>query len=240
MLRQRLSLMSRNQYGRRGLPLLFVACLMLAALPGCKKEKKVDRAAGLDPLRMPTMTSHNVETLISDSGVVQFRMRTPIWLIYEEVDTPIWRFPNGLYLERFGPDRKVIATVGADSAVYFKTLHLWRLDGRVEIRKIPGDLFQTSQLFWNERQHTVYSDSFVHIETPTHVLEGLGFESDDNLNRYALRTPTGIFPIDRNSIGGHDRESSDAAAVSSAAQQKTSAAPDKAIAPTTVQPTADQ
>lgn len=172
-----------------------IILLTVSGLSACIHEKKVDRAGGLNPKRMPTMNSHNVETLISDSGVVQFKMLTPQWQIFEEVDTPYWRFPDGLYLERFGPARKVIASVAADSARYFKNMRLWRLDGHVEIKKIPGDLFQTSQLFWNERSHRVYSDSFVHIETPTHVLEGYGFESDDNLTQYSLRTPSGIFPI---------------------------------------------
>lgn len=167
----------------------------ISSLSGCNHEKKVDHAGGLDPAKMPTMKSHNVATLISDSGVVQFKMLTPLWEIYEEVDTPYWRFPQGLYLQRFGPNRMVIASVAADSARYFKNFRLWRLDGHVEIKKLPGDLFQTSQLFWNERTHTVYSDSFVHIETPSHVLEGHGFESDDNLSQYSLRTPTGIFPM---------------------------------------------
>lgn len=192
---------SRYHFFRKTLLLAVVIGILAAVAGGCKKEKKVDRAAGLDPLKMPTMTSHNVETLISDSGIVQFRMITPVWLIYEEVDTPCWRFPKGLYLQRFGPARAVIASVAADSARYFKNMKLWKLDGHVEIKKIPGDLFQTSQLFWNERYHRVYSDSFVHIETPTHVLEGFGFESDDNLSDYSLRTPSGIFPIRQDALG---------------------------------------
>ena len=191
-------------------PAVIAVVAFVAVLCACHHEKKVDHASGLDPLKMPTMTSHNVSTLISDSGVVQFRMVTPVWLVYEEVDTPYWNFPQGLYLERFGPLKKVIASVAADSARYFKNMRVWRLDGNVEIRKIPGDLFQTSQLFWNERHHRLYSDSFVHIETPTHVLEGLGFDSDDNLNDYSLRTPTGIFPIhtdihgNRVAVAGND------------------------------------
>ncbi|MBD5227976.1 MAG: LPS export ABC transporter periplasmic protein LptC [Bacteroidales bacterium] len=197
---------------RRLLPLAVVTFLLLAFAGSCKKEKKVDRAAGLDPERMATMSSHNVETLISDSGIVQFKMLTPIWLVYEEVDTPCWKFPQGLYLERFGPTHKVIASVAADSARYFTRQKLWRLDGHVEIKKIPGDLFQTSQLFWNEKHHRVYSDSFVHIETPTHVLEGFGFESDDNLTDYSLRTPSGIFPIHQDAFGNRTAVAADSTA----------------------------
>ncbi len=185
--------------------------MVLAVASGCNHEKKVDHAAGLDPTKMATMSSHNVETLISDSGIVQFKMVTPIWLIFEEVDTPYWRFPQGLYLERFGPTHKVIASVASDSARYFKNRHPWRLDGHVEIKEIPGDLFQTAQLFWNERSHRVYSDSFVHIETPTHVLEGLGFESDDNLSEYSLRTPSGIFPIHQDAFGNRTAVAPDTA-----------------------------
>ena len=64
---------------------------------------------------------------------------------------------------------RVIATVAADSARYFKNMRLWRLDGNVELTKAPKDLFLTQQLFGTNARQEIYSDSFIHIETTTHV-----------------------------------------------------------------------
>ncbi len=172
-----------------------LVCLFVAS--GCKEERKIDVAARLNPSKMPTMTTKNVATFISDSGVVQYKVVAPIWKVFQETDTPYWDFPEGLYLQKFDPYFHVVASVAADSAKFFSDQKLWRLDGHVEMTKAPKDLFQTEQLFWDQRNRKIYSDSFIHIETETHVLEGLGFESDEKLTSYRIIKPQGIFPVNR-------------------------------------------
>ena len=179
------------------LSFLFVLVAAAFFLPACREEKKVDVASRLNPERMPTMSTENVSTLISDSGITQYKIVSPLWLVYDNADTPYWSFPKGLYLRKYDPLFRVIATVAADSARYFKNMRLWRLDGNVELTKAPKDLFLTQQLFWDERRQEIYSDSFIHIETTTHVLEGHGFISNDKLTGYRIIRPTGIFPVDR-------------------------------------------
>lgn len=174
-------------------PLL--ALLLLILVTACHDEVKIDVSSRLDPSKMPMMTTKNVATFISDSGIVQYKIVAPVWKVYEEVDTPYWFFPEGLYLQKYDPYLQVIATVAADSAKFFSKLKIWKLDGHVEMTQMPHDLFQTEQLFWDQSHRKIYSDSFIHIETQIHVLEGIGFESDDRLTSYRVLKPQGIFPI---------------------------------------------
>lgn len=182
---------------RRRLLLLALPALLLA---GCREEKKVDVAAGLNPARMATMSTRNISTLISDSGVIQYKIVAPLWKVYDEVDTPYWEFPEGLYLQKYDPYFHVIATVAADSARYFKNQRLWRLDGHVEMTKVPKELFLSERLFWDQRNGRIYSDTFIHIENATHVLEGTGFVSNEKLTNYRILNPEGIFPVNRDSL----------------------------------------
>lgn len=184
----------------RRLPLLVLLAVAMAFAGGCTKDRKVDVAASLNPDVMPTMKTVNVSTLISDSGIIQYKIVAPVWYVYDLADTPYWKFPKGLYLRKYDRQFRVIASVAADSARYFKNERLWRLDGNVEMHKEPRDLFLTEQLFWNERQRRIYSDSFIHIENATHQLEGYGFNSDDRLISYTIKHPTGIFPVNRDNM----------------------------------------
>lgn len=172
----------------------FVGLFFLVA---CRKESPVNVAARLHPEEMPTMTTTNVATLISDSGVTQYKIVSPVWKVYNEGDTPKWIFPKGLFLQKYDRKFKVTATVAADSVVYLVKNKLWKLMGRVEIIKKPRDLFLSERLFWDERDRKIYSDTFIHIENETHVLEGTGFVSNDQLTVYRVLDPTGIFPVDR-------------------------------------------
>lgn len=201
---------------------LLAVCTSLS----CREEQKVD-VGNLDSRKLPTMKTVNVNTLISDSGIVQYRIVSPLWLVYENTDTPYWHFPQGLYLRRFDRFQHIIATVAADSAKYFKDQRLWRLDGRVEITRAPADLFLTEQLFWNERRHELYTDKFIHIENATHMLEGDGFRSDDQLRKYTVVHPKGIFPLNAtgSSVPGMPGQAAAAAATVNAAASATPAAP---------------
>lgn len=180
---------------RKSAGILIAVIMLLIAASGCRDEQKIDVAAKINPKGMATMTTKNVATFISDSGVVQYKVVAPVWQVFDEVDTPYWHFPKGLFLQKYDPYFHVIATVAADSAKFFSREKLWRLDGHVEMTKAPKDLFQTEQLFWDQRRGKIYSDSFIHIETETHVLEGLGFESDERLSSYRIIKPQGIFPV---------------------------------------------
>lgn len=181
----------------RSLVPLMLVILLLAA---CREEKKVDVAASLNPAKMATMTTKNISTLISDSGVIQYKIVAPLWQVYDEADTPYWRFPQGLYLQKYDPNFKVIATVASDSAKYFKNERLWKLEGHVEMTKMPKDLFLSERVFWDQRKGQIYSDTFIHIENATHVLEGTGFISNDKLTQYRILKPEGIFPVNKDSI----------------------------------------
>ena len=179
----------------RMLPLLAVSAIAMATsmVTGCKEGDPV-AMGNVDSSQAPTMLTRNVETLISDSGVTRFRIVTPIWYVYDEVDEPYWRFPEGLNLEKFDNFFRKEATVTAGSARYFKNKQIWRLDGNVNITNVMNEKFLTNQLFWDQRQHKLYSDSFIHIERPDKVLEGYGFDSNEQLTRYTIRNVSGIFP----------------------------------------------
>lgn len=176
-------------------------CLMLVIIAAaCRDERKVDVAASLNPKKMATMTTKNISTLISDSGVIQYKIVAPLWKVFDEVDTPYWDFPDGIFLQKYDPYFHVVATVAADSAIYYKNQKLWRLEGNVEMTKVPKDLFLSQRLFWDQRRGELYSDTFIHIENATHVLEGTGFVSNENLTEYRILNPEGIFPVNRDSI----------------------------------------
>lgn len=184
---------------KTGLSMALAVGLAIAA-GSCTQETKVDISRNLDPTRMPSMVTHNISTLISDSGVTQYKIVAPVWYVYDEVDTPYWLFPEGLYLQKYDPSFNVIATVAADSARFFKVQKLWRLEGNVEMTKAPKDLFLSARVFWDQRRARLYSDTFIHIENETHILEGTGFESNERLTKYRILHPTGIFPVDRDNL----------------------------------------
>lgn len=175
---------------------IMTGAAMLTAT-SCDDEKKEIISGTTDPETTPTMITRDVTTIVSDSGITRYKITTPLWLMFEEASEPTWRFPEGVHLEKFNPAFAPEATIDCDSATYFKNQQLWRLDGYVNIRNTLGEKFLTNQLYWNQRQQKIYSDSFIHIERQGKVIEGYGFESNERMTRYNVLRVSGIFPAEQ-------------------------------------------
>ena len=177
-------------------------CSLMSA---CKHEEPIERAE-IRAEGRPTMTTHNVMTIISDSGVPQYRLVCPLWLVYDNVDTPKWILPGGPYLEKFDPQMKTVFTVACDSAVNNRRTMQWELYGNVEFKENNRLLILTQQMTWDQEKRMVYSDSFIHIEQPDKIIEGYGFEGytspSGRLTSYVLHRPTAVLPYDQSKIEG--------------------------------------
>lgn len=142
---------------------------------------------------VPTMATTDVSTFISDSGYTRYHITTPLWQMFEDVDEPYWRFPDGLDMEQYDEAMNPVANVICDSATYLSRRRLWQLDGNVVMVNTLRDSFLTQQLFWDQQKRMVYSDSFIHIVRSDRIIEGYGFESNQNMTAYTVNRPTGIF-----------------------------------------------
>ena len=176
--------------------LVYIASLMLVVTAGCKNEVTNIVKHPTDPERVPTMTSHDVQTVISDDGRTRYRITTPTWLMFEEARKPHWIFPQGVKAEELDSAFETISSIKCDSAYYDELAQLWDLQGNVNITNIEGDVIQTNQLFWNQNEHKLYSESFIHIEKAGRIIEGYGYESNEQLTTYTLHRVEAIFPVD--------------------------------------------
>lgn len=168
--------------------------LFLCAACSGRREKLADAVLERDSL--PLMRTTGVDALISDSGVLRYRLVTAEYAIFDKKTPPYWAFERGVYLEQFDSLHQVQATIQADTAYYYDRKKLWELRGHVFIQNQQGEEFRTEQLFWNQATERVYSDRHIRIRQTDNIIEGYGFDSDQRLTQYTIRDTEGIFPID--------------------------------------------
>ena len=144
---------------------------------------------------MPVLDGTSVTTLISDSGITRYRIVTDKWLVYDKAKPPYWEFPQGVYLERFDEQLNVNAMLRSDYAHYDEPAQIWHLTGNVHAQNLEGEQFDTPELYWNQQTEKVYSDSVIVITRETSIITGIGFESNQEMSKYTIRKPTGMFPI---------------------------------------------
>lgn len=167
--------------------------LALPAMVSCTEEKEHPAPAIYDRDSVSVMVSYGVNTLISDSGVIKYRIVTERWDVNQVRQPSRWTFIKGLFLEQFDEKFHVEAYIQADTAWYYDKMKLWELRGRVRVRNVRGMIFRSEELFWNGITHEMYSNKFSRLVTPERTLEGTYFRSDEHMTHYTVSNSKGSF-----------------------------------------------
>ena len=161
------------------------------AIVSCSEEREHTAPAIHDRDSVPVMTTYGVNTLISDSGVIKYRIVTERWEINENRRPSRWTFNKGVLLTQFDLKKHVVGYIQCDSAVYFDKDRRWELRGRVRILTAQGLNFYSNELYWDERNHEMWSYSYSHLKTPDKELQGNWFHSDEQMTNYEIRQTKG-------------------------------------------------
>ncbi len=170
--------------------LLLVSTLILYA---CSQEKVRTAPAIYDKDSVAVMTTYGVNTLISDSGVVKYRIVTERWEVSPNRNPSRWIFDKGVFLSQFNEQFHVFSYIICDTAYYYDKLRRWELRGRVRILTKNGLNFIGEELYWDQNSHELWSNKYSRLITPERRLEGRYFKSDERMTRYYVSNTKGSF-----------------------------------------------
>ncbi len=162
-------------------------------LSSCSEQKSHTAPAVHDRDSASMMTSYGVNTLISDSGVIKYRIVTERWDVNTIKNPSRWTFAKGIFMEQYDDKFHIEGYIQADSAWYYDQLKLWELRGRVYIRNVSGLIFRSEELFWDGIKHEFYSHKYSRVVTPERTMEGTYFRSDEHMTHYEVTNSEGSF-----------------------------------------------
>ena len=172
---------------------LFILSLLLSA---CSEAQEHIAPAVNPEDSVSMMRSYGVNTLVSDSGVIKYRIVTEQWDVNTVRQPTRWEFMKGVFFEQFDEQFHVQGYIQADTAWYYDQIKLWKLRGRVSIRNIDGLIYRSEELFWDMQRHELYSNVFSRIITPERSIQGNHFRSDERMEHYYISNSKGSFMAD--------------------------------------------
>ena len=173
--------------------IIAIAAFAAMILSGCNDVQEHTAPAIRDRDSASVMTSYGVNTLISDSGVIKYKIITERWDVNTIKNPSRWTFEKGVFFEQFDEKFHVQAYIQADTAWYFDQQKLWHLRGRVKIRNINGLLYESEELYWDGIRHELYSNVYSKVTTPERSMEGTYFLSDERMAHYTVSNSKGSF-----------------------------------------------
>lgn len=169
------------------------AVLLLALVMACAPEREHMADAVSEADSLPFMTATGVSTLISDSGVIRYKLVSEDWRIYNNTSPATWKFLHGFFMERFDENMHTDLFVQADTA-YLHRQSTWELRGRVVIKNLQGTLFLTQELYWDMDEHKMWNHKPMDIYMPDRELHGTEFRSNEQMTDYFVMNSVGEFP----------------------------------------------
>lgn len=195
-------------------------------LAACQNPVEHTAPAIHDRDSVAMMTSYGVNTLISDSGVIKYRIVTERWEVNTNRVPSRWIFDKGMLLEQFDEKFHINSYIQCDTAYYFDQERVWKLYGRVRILTKDGLRFTSEQLTWDENKHELSSNVFSKLVTPERTLQGSYFWSDERMTRYFVSNSKGSF--EKGDFGGGGSSSSASSSDSTSAPMRQPATPQRA------------
>lgn len=165
----------------------------LAITMACSEGKEHTAAAVRAEDSVAVMVSFGVNSLISDSGVIKYRIVAERWEVNQARDPSLWIFDKGVFMEQFDQKFHVETYIQSDTAYYYDQKKIWELRGRVRVRTSDGLRFWSEELFWNQVKQEFYSHKYSHLVTPERELEGTYFRSDERMSKYTVSNSVGSF-----------------------------------------------
>ncbi len=172
---------------------LIVWLVAAVLLVSCEEQKEHTAPAIHDRDSVSMMTSYGVNTLISDSGVIKYRIVAERWEVNTVRNPSRCIVEKGLLFPKVAETVPVQSYIPCDTPYYYDQKRLWELRSRVSILTKDGLRFTSQQLFWDETNHELYSHVHSKLVTPERTLEGSYFRSDERMTKYYVSNSRGSF-----------------------------------------------
>lgn len=175
--------------------LIFIVFLsILLKTVSCETDIERIKSFSEDAL-MPSQRMVNAEIVYTDSARLQLRLKAPEINHYTREAEQSSEFPEGVFAEFFDRDGNVESSLSAKYAIHYTDKGLWEAREAVEVINREGEVLNTEQLFWDENQKIIYSNSFVKITRPNEIIMGEGFDADETFTRWKIKKIQGTIYI---------------------------------------------
>ncbi|MCI4443203.1 MAG: LPS export ABC transporter periplasmic protein LptC [Lentimicrobium sp.] len=156
----------------RILPLVTVLAVTLFF--GCESNFKEVQKSNFTEF-VPSGEAEKINLKYTDSGRIQVILMSPKMLEYASVDFPFTEFPKGIDVTLYDKNGKK-TYVKSDYATSYKLTNLIDLKGNVKITSQDGQVLETQQLYFDQKNEWFFTEKSFKFTDPKGVSSGQGID----------------------------------------------------------------
>ncbi len=154
-------------------------------ISGCTKEKVEPTVnPAIISEEIPDQESWNSTIFFSDSGKTRAILYAGHLSVFSRLKETL--MDDNIKIDFYNENNVKTTTLTAKRGrVDEKTNNLYAIDSVVAIND-SGIVIRTDEMMWRNKDQKIISEKYVTITSPTEIIEGYGFESDQNLSNYVI------------------------------------------------------
>lgn len=154
--------------------ILIVPFLFLITLFSCESNFREVQKSTFSEFT-PSGEADSINLKYTDSGKIKAVLVSPKMLDYAVVDFPFTEFPKGISLTIYDDNGKK-TYVTSNYAVSYKSTYIIDLQGNVKIKNETGQLLETEQMFYDQKNEWFYTEKRYKFTDPKGVSNGEGVD----------------------------------------------------------------
>lgn len=145
---------------------------------------------------LPIESGTQMTIIYSDSGLVRAKIQAPVLERYAGKDN-FMLMPKGVKMEFFNGDEEVSSTLTSKFAkvTEFPDNKILEAKNDVVVVNENGEKLNTEQLFWDQKEQKITSNTFVKITRKTEIIMGDGLESNQDFTKYKIKKIRGTLQV---------------------------------------------
>ncbi len=165
--------------------IIYSIIFFLVLISGCTKEKVEPTVnAAIISEEIPDQESWNSTIFFSDSGKIKAILHAGHLSVFSRLKETL--MDDNIKIDFYNENNVKTTTLTAKRGrVDEKTNNLYAIDSVVAIND-SGIVIRTDEMMWRNKDQKIISEKYVTITSPTEIIEGYGFESDQNLSNYVI------------------------------------------------------
>jgi len=166
-----------NYSSRNSIPFI-LSILFCFIIMGCESNFRDVQKMGFAEFS-PSGDADGINLKYTDSGRITANLISPKMLDYATVEYPFTEFPKGIHLTLFDKNGKQ-TYIDAKYAVSHKATNLIDLQNDVKISNQNGELLETEQLYYDQKNEWFFTEKKFKFTSPKGVSygEGIDFSKD--------------------------------------------------------------
>lgn len=156
----------------------WISTCVVFLIVGCESNFKEVQKINFSEF-MPSGEAENFNLKYTDSGKIKSILVSPKMLDYSNVEFPFTEFPKGIHVTMYDNNGKR-TFITSEYAVTFKGTDLIDLQKNVKISNETGQLLETQQLYFDQKNEWFFTEKKFKFTDPKGVSfgEGIDFSKD--------------------------------------------------------------